>query len=116
MEQDEAKVVSDGLTKENEVFLSPKRDSLDGEVSTAGQAQKRGPSTPLTPLNQKHSIIRRKMKPIGRRLEFLTFQADNKEEVIDLHCKNWILEQSISRQQEIIMFLELERKVANEDG
>mmetsp|Transcript_8375 Transcript_8375/g.10433 ORF Transcript_8375/g.10433 Transcript_8375/m.10433 type:complete len:124 (+) Transcript_8375:77-448(+) len=86
----------------------------DGLSNT--QAQKRGPTTPLTPRNKQHNIIRRKMEEEpGRIRDILSFGKNQSIDIIDLNYRNWILKENLKKHQDIVKFMELERKFLLEE-
>lgn len=81
----------------------------DGFSNT--QSQKRGPTTPLTPMNKQHNVIRRKMEEEpGRIRDILSFGKDQSMDIIDLNYRNWVLNENLKKHQDIVKFMELERK------
>lgn len=83
---------------------SPKRFREDRKP------QKRGPSTPLTTMNKQNNVIRRRIEESTRRKEVLSFGREQNTDIIDLNYRNWVLNQDLKKHQEIIQFMELERK------
>ncbi|CUM45237.1 uncharacterized protein AC631_02535 [Debaryomyces fabryi] len=86
----------------------------DGLSNT--QSQKRGPTTPLTPRNKQHNVIRRKMEEEpGRIRDILSFGKDQSIDIIDLNYRNWVLNENLKKHQDIVKFMELERKFLLEE-
>ena len=97
---------------ENGETLSPLNSTKkikDGFSSAP--SQKRGPTTPLTPMNKQHNVIRRKMEEEpGHIRDILSFGKDQSKDIIDLNYRNWVLNENLKKHQDIVKFMELERK------
>ena len=97
---------------EKDETLSPLNSTKkirDGFSNT--QSQKRGPTTPLTPMNKQHNVIRRKMEEEpGRIRDILSFGKDQSKDIIDLNYRNWVLNENLKKHQDIVKFMELERR------
>lgn len=95
---------------ENET-LSPLNSTKIRDGFSNTQSQKRGPTTPLTPMNKQHNVIRRKMEEEpGRIQDILSFGKDQSIDIIDLNYRNWVLNENLKKHQDIVEFMKLERR------
>lgn len=87
----------------------------DGHLPIS-QAQKRGATTPLTPMNKQQNVIRRKLEEEPeRRPRMLSFDKGENKDILILNYRNWELNEKLKKHQDIIKFMEVERKFMLEE-
>lgn len=73
------------------------------------KVHKRAPSTPLTPSTAQQNITRRKLAPQPSR--YLEFESPT---VLECQYQNWLLGQQLTYNQDLVAFMEMERKFEQE--
>lgn len=79
------------------------------------QANKREATTPLSSISKKFSVNRHKSGANADRIEYIEFSQQGQGEILDLHWKNWLLQQALEKKEQLLAFLEMERKVQLEE-
>lgn len=84
------------------------KDDIDISMNTLLQANnKRGPSTPLAASKTNN---RRKLVQNKNDINIMKFNDIDKIDYIEMCYQNWLMKQNLERNQELLKFLELERK------
>lgn len=95
-------------------LINSSKKLRDGPANS--QSHKRGPTTPLTPMNKQHNVIRRRIEEEPDRIQdILSFGKDQNIDIIDLNYRNWVLNENLQKHLETIKFMELERKFMLEE-
>lgn len=92
-----------------------KSSSIEQESPNRTQANKREATTPLSSISKKFSANRHKTGTNADRIEYIEFAQQGQREIFDLHWKNWLLQQALEKKEQLLAFLEMERKVQLEE-
>ncbi|CUM65396.1 uncharacterized protein PRCAT00003032001 [Priceomyces carsonii] len=87
--------------------------SHNSEIKKTNSDSKRGPSTPISSLRQSN---RRKLEDGPRALNKrqLSIEGTDSKSLVELNYKNWLLTENFTKSRDLLKFMELERKYAQE--
>ncbi|KAG2735970.1 hypothetical protein G9P44_000060 [Scheffersomyces stipitis] len=104
---------------ENQPLLNNTREientnSIENQLKSAKsdlQPRKRGPTTPLAASMNDHVVLRRKLDRPASQIRYLEFGSN---ELLEAKYQSWALAEQLKRNEELVRFLELEMKFAEE--